>query len=264
MKTIPHYNYTLLVCLFCGLIGFSGCSSKPYQTMFETKANTADGVARPFTIAGVYKIKPEDVLQVRNLQNIKFIMDDVNTSSSSSPTTAGSNATAQTYPVEQDGTVALPVIGSVSVAGLTRQEAAKAIADIYRKKLIKDPIIEVKIINLKVSVFGEVRTPGNYALVKDKTTLVDVLGQAGGITDKGNEKRVKIIRGGTENPQVTEINLSELESLTNPAVIMQNDDIVYVGQNKRAVRNDKIQNVSTIVQPTLLLLNTVLLLFTLK
>jgi polysaccharide export outer membrane protein len=90
------------------------------------------------------------------------------------------------------------------------------------------------------------------------------LGQAGGITDRGNEKRVKIIRGGTENPQVTEINLSELASLSNPAMVMQNDDIVYVGQNKRAVRTENIQSISTIAQPTLLLLNTVLLLFTLK
>jgi polysaccharide export outer membrane protein len=264
MATKIYLNYIKLICLFSGLIiGFSSCSNKPYQTLFEPNGKITANQPNNFTIAGAYKIKPEDILQVRNLQNIKFILEDVNTSSSSAQG-SGSNTAAQAYPVEQDGTVALPVIGHVAVAGLTRQEASKAIEDMYRNKLIKDPIIEVKIINLKVSVFGEVRSPGNYALVKDKTTLIDVLGQAGGITDKGNEKRVKIIRGGTVNPQVTEINLSELESLTNPAVIMQNDDIVYVGQNKRAVRNDKIQNISTIVQPTLLLLNTVLLLFTLK
>jgi polysaccharide export outer membrane protein len=262
MGTKTLYNYIKMFCLLGVLVtGFSSCSNKPYQTLFDGAATANQ--SNQFTIAGVYKIKPEDILQVRNLQNIKFILEDVNTSSSSTPA-AGGNSAAQTYPVEQDGTVALPVIGHVAVAGLSRQEAAKAIEAMYRDKLIKNPIIEVKIINLKVSVFGEVRSPGNYALVKDKTTLIDVLGQAGGITDRGNEKRVKIIRGGTENPQVTEINLSELASLSNPAMVMQNDDIVYVGQNKRAVRTENIQSISTIAQPTLLLLNTVLLLFTLK
>lgn len=251
------------ICIATGmLMVFSSCSYKPYQTLFEPNGNITSNQPNKFGNAGIYKIKPEDVLQVRNLQNLKFILEDAG---ASAPVTGGgSNATGQAYPVEQDGTVALPVIGHVPVAGLSRLEAAKAIEDIYRQKLIKDPIIEVKIVNLKVSVFGEVRAPGNYALLKDKTTLIDVLGQAGGITDKGNEKKVKIIRGGTDNPQETEVNLSELASLTNPALILQNDDIVYVGQNKRAVRNDKIQNISTIVQPTLLLLNTALLLFTLK
>jgi polysaccharide export outer membrane protein len=253
-----------MICVVSGIVmALSSCSYKPYQTLFEPNASATANQANNFVAAGIYKIKPEDVLQVRNLQNLKFILEDA-APSSAVTTTGGGNIAGQAYPVAADGTVALPVIGRVPVAGLTRQEASKAIEDVYREKVIKDPIIEVKIMNLKVTVFGEVRTPGNYALVKDKTTLIDVLGQAGGITDKGNEKKVKIVRGGTENPQIAEVNLSELQSLTNPAMILQNDDIVYVGQNKRAVRNEKIQNISTIVQPTLLLLNTALLLFTLK
>jgi polysaccharide export outer membrane protein len=263
MGKIAFCNYMKIICVVSGIVmAFSSCSYKPYQTLFEPNANITANQPNNFSAAGIYKIKPEDVLQVRNLQNLKFILEDA--APSGVVTTGGGNVAGQAYPVASDGTVALPVIGRVPVAGLTRQEASKAIEDVYREKVIKDPIIEVKIMNLKVTVFGEVRAPGNYSLVKDKTTLIDVLGQAGGITDKGNEKKVKIVRGGTENPQVAEINLSELQSLTNPAIILQNDDIVYVGQNKRAIRNEKIQNISTIVQPTLLLLNTALLLFTLK
>jgi polysaccharide export outer membrane protein len=257
-------NYINLIYIITGFtMLFSSCSYKQNQVLFERNPNNTDiPASNNFEDNGIYKIKPEDILQVRNLQSLKFILDDVGTAPGT--TQSGGNAAGQTYPVERDGTVALPVIGHVKVAGLTRYDAAKAIEELYGKKLIKDPIIEVKIINLKVTVFGEVKAPGNYSLVKDRTTLVEILGEAGGLTDKANEKRIKIVRGAPLNPQVTEINLSELESLSNPATILQNQDIIYVGQNKRAIRNEKIQNLSLIAQPALLLLNTALLLITLK
>ena len=257
-------NYINTVYIISGLIAlFSSCSYKQNQVLFERNPNNTEIPAQNnFDDNGLYKIKTEDILQVRNLQSLKFILDDVG--SSPGTTQSGGSATGQTYPVERDGTVALPVIGRVKVAGLTRYDASKAIEDLYGKKLIKDPIIEVRIINLKVTVFGEVRAPGNYPLVKDRTTLVEILGEAGGLTDKANEKRIKIVRGGPLNPQIMELNLRELESLSNPAAIMQNQDIVYVEQNKRAIRNEKFQNLSVVAQPALLLLNTALLLISLK
>jgi polysaccharide export outer membrane protein len=57
--------------------------------------------------------------------------------------------------------------------------------------------------------------------------------------------------------------MSDIASLSNPATVLQNQDIIYIGQNKKAIRNDKLQNFSLIAQPALLLLNTALIIFTL-
>lgn len=212
-----------------------------------------------------YKIQPQDILQVRNLQNISYISGENSVSTSGTSTSGGSqsNSNGQTYQVEEDGTVALPVIGRVPVAGLTRMEATKTIEDLYRKTLLKDPIIEVKIINLKVTMLGEVKAQGNFPLVKDKTTLIEMLGEAGGLTDKANEKNVEIIRGDENSPQVTVINLRDVSSINNPATILRNGDIVYVAQNRRAIRTDKVSTFSTLIQPILIVLNTALVIITL-
>ena len=117
--------------------------------------------------------------------------------------------------------------------------------------------------NLKVTLLGESKSQGNFILTKDKTTLVELIGQAGGLTEKANEKNIKIIRGSESNPQVTQINLDNIGSINDPNAILQSGDIIYIAQNRRAIRNDNLQNFSSIVQPAILLLNTVLLVFAL-
>ncbi|WPU92061.1 polysaccharide biosynthesis/export family protein [Mucilaginibacter sabulilitoris] len=84
-----------------------------------------------------YRIKPQDILQIRNLQSVKYIVDEA--PPAGNITTGGNATTGQTYQVEDDSTVALPVIGHVKVVGLTRAEAAKQIEALYRKSLLKDP-----------------------------------------------------------------------------------------------------------------------------
>jgi polysaccharide export outer membrane protein len=247
------------------LVLFSSCSYKQNQSFFERNTVAGDTFKRNSYTPAEYKVKPGDILQVRNLQNIKLITDDAATTTTTSQSSSGSAAQGQDYQVEGDGTIAVPVIGRVQVAGLSRLEVSKQLDELYRKNVLKNPIIEVKVINLKVTLMGEVKTPGNYPLLKDETTLVEVLGEAGGITDKGNEKKVKIVRGGgITDKQIIEVDLSDVAALSNPQTIMQNRDIVYVEQNRRTIRNEKLQNITTLAQPALLLLNTALIILTLR
>jgi polysaccharide export outer membrane protein len=251
--------------LFCGLFIVTSCSYKQDQLLFQEKNSIDSARQKNAVTLADYKIQPQDILQVRNLQNIGYITGDGGSSSTSSSGNGGqgSSGGGQTYQVEEDGTVALPVIGYVHVAGLTRMGATKVIEDLYRKTLLKDPIIEVKIVNLKVTLLGETKTQGNFPLVKDRTTLVEMIGEAGGLTDKANERNVQIIRGDQNNPQVIVVNLRDINSINDPSTILRNGDIIYVAQNKRAIRTDKLTNFSTIIQPALIILNTALIIYTL-
>jgi polysaccharide export outer membrane protein len=110
---------------------------------------------------------------------------------------------------------------------------------------------------------GEVKGQGNYQLVKDKTTLIELIGEAGGLTDKADEKNVKIIRGDEKNPNVVQVDLNNIGVINDPKMILQSGDIIYVSQSRRAARNDNLQNLSVVIQPALILFNTALIIFTL-
>ncbi|SDT52891.1 polysaccharide export outer membrane protein [Mucilaginibacter mallensis] len=262
--------FTYLV--FGTILILTSCSYKQDQILFEQRASLANTPKpKDSTALDSYRIKPQDILQIRNLQNMSYIVGDMGSQAASPTTTASASPSSsstspsqgQTYQVEVDGSVALPVIGHIPVAGLTRIEASNKIEALYREKLLKDPIIELKIVNLQVTMLGEIKTQGNYPLVKDRTTLVEMIGEAGGLTDKANEKNIKIIRGNPKQPEITEVDLGSITSLSNPATILQNGDIIYIAENKRAVKSDKLQSFSTVIQPFLLLVNTALIIFTL-
>lgn len=253
MRTLIYLSSYILI-----LFVLTSCSGKQYQSLFEQKTPNTDTLSQKNSAdLSSYHIKPQDMLQIRNLQNIRYVVDE-----SPSPTSGGGgggSGAGQTYQVDEDGSVALPVIGHVTVLGLTRGQAAKLIEDLYRKNLLKDPIIELKITNLKVTLLGEFKAQGNFPLVKDKTTLVEMIGEVGGLSDRANATNVKIIRGDQRNPQVTYINLRDIQSINDPRAILQNGDIIYASQNKRSIRNENLQNISTLTQPILLLLNTALI-----
>jgi polysaccharide export outer membrane protein len=256
-----HLNYTFLI---GGLLFIcASCSNRQYQTLFEQKKSIPDSSLQKVSdTLTQYRIKSQDILEIRNLQNSKSVVD-MNPSINASSSQGAASTQAETFQVEEDGTVALTGLGHVQVTGLTRYEAQKLIESLYHKVMLKDPIIALKIVNLKVILLGEVKAPGNYLLTKDKTTLVELIGEAGGLSDKANEKTIKIIRGTEKTPKVTEIDLNNIQSINSPNAILQSGDIIYVAQNKRAVRSDNLQNFSTIFQPALILFNTALILFTL-
>ena len=261
MRNLISIYFILFLIIFC-----TSCSDKQYQTLFES-TNKVKDTSRQNEDLNIdhYKIKSQDLLQIKNLQTNKDIVD-LNPQLSATPVSTGtSNTTVQNegYLVEDDGTVALTGLGRVQVAGLTRVEAQTMIQNLYGKEILRNPIIELKIINLKVTILGEVRTPGNYILTKDKTILIDIIGQAGGLTTNANEKNIKIIRGTGKNPKVNVIDLNELSSISSPDVLLQNGDIIYVAQNRRAARSNNLQNFSVIIQPILLLFNTALIVLTL-
>ncbi|GAA4093662.1 polysaccharide biosynthesis/export family protein [Mucilaginibacter panaciglaebae] len=253
----------LLILWFASVL-LASCSNKQDQYLFERKEAAAD-IKPADTIANItnYHIRPQDILQITNVQNNRSIIDQQAGAGSAqagqSLQTTGENGN-NNYTVDDDGTIGLPALGRIQIAGLTRTEARKRIEDLYGKEL-KHPLLEVKIVNLKVTVAGEVKSPGNVPLVKDRTTLIEVIGEAGGLTEKANEKMVKIIRT-NQHAKVDKLDLSNINTLSDSRIFVQNDDIIYVLQNKKAVRNNNLQNLSLVIQPFLLLVNTALIIYT--
>ncbi len=253
------------VALLSLILFFASCASRYNNALFTSKTDSVKKDTKAVFVIndsgnsnGMYKIKANDLIAVRNLQDIKAI-----TPSEGAGSQAGSSSSIS-YRVENDGSVALPVIGKVEVAGLTRREAAEKIQNIYKQSLLKDPIIDLSVINLKVTMLGEFTTQGNFLLEKDNTSLIDIIGQAGGITAKADAGKLKIIRGEKENPEIIYVNLKDINSLSSKKLILQNNDLIYLEPQSVYAKSERVQLFSSFVQPAIILLNTALLIFNLS
>ncbi|PYO17180.1 MAG: sugar ABC transporter substrate-binding protein, partial [Candidatus Rokuibacteriota bacterium] len=137
----------------------------------EERSKGHSGVAG---VDGDYKIGPEDVLDIAVWNN---------------------TAISRTVPVRPDGKISLPLLNDVQAAGLTPMQ----LRDVLTKKLVEYvPAPEVSVIvrevhSFKVSVIGEIKTPGRYEL-KSRATVLDVLAQAGPFSDFASRARIFVLR----------------------------------------------------------------------
>lgn len=129
--------------------------------------------------------------------------------------------------IPNDGTVRLPLVGVVKIAGLTENGAAEKLTNVY-KEYLKNPFTSVKILNQRLFVLGEVRRPGVVQVTNGTMSLFEALGQSGDLTDDAQRSNVKIIRGGLRSPMVKEINLADISDIKLTSLILQPNDIVYV------------------------------------
>lgn len=179
----------------------------------------ADSNAQKNTVSYRHRIKPGDRVLVNFLNNYDIGQAAFQSATSSANISNGERG----YLVNYDSSITLPLIGRTNIVGLTRLEAAKKLELEYGKFVI-NPIIEVNIASLSVTVLGEVLTPGKILLDKENTTLVDAIALSGGIKDSGKKKNIKIIRGS----EVIVVDLKRLSALSSKALIIQDGDIVYV------------------------------------
>ena len=111
---------------------------------------------------------------------------------------------------------------------------------------------------------GEVNTPGNFLLDRDKVHLLEIVGLSRGLTNNADPEKVKIIRGDIKNPEIIYINLKDLNALANDRLFLQNNDIVYFTPKRIYNVSEGLRNYTGLIQPALLLMNAAILIFTLK
>ncbi len=143
----------------------------------------------------------------------------------------------QYYIVDEAGDVELPVLGKVHVAGLTRTEAAEAVKRQLEAQVV-NPLVHLQLVNAKVSVLGEVKTPGQVPLHGDRMTILEALAAAGDLTPYGRRDNVLVTREVNGKLEVVRINLRSADLFASPYYYLQQNDVVYVAPNKvRAVNS---------------------------
>lgn len=147
----------------------------------------------------------------------------------------GNTTQRQFYTVRRDGTVEIPTLGPVYVAGLTREEVADKVKyELISSKLLLDPTVIVEFIDFGFSAIGEVGSPGRKEITVDRITLLDALALSGDLTIVGQRENILVLRtvDGVQTPYV--VDLTDKESLySSPAYFIRQNDIIYVEPNPK-------------------------------
>lgn len=133
----------------------------------------------------------------------------------------------QGYLVDQNGYIDFPVLGQLKVEGLTIEEAKGQIYELLQEYL-KDPVVEMRFLNLKITILGEVNIPGVQRLSNKRVTLLEALGMAGDLSDYANRNNVLVIREEEGRRTYTRLDLQSAEIFTSPYFYMQQNDMIYV------------------------------------
>ena len=181
------------------------------------------------------EIQPNDLLTITvsaaNIEAVQpFNLPVVSAPRIGEPGSVTGNMQMQSYLVDSDGNIEFPVLGTVHVAGLTRQELVEKLEEKI-SKYVQNPIINIKIINFQVTILGEVARPGTYTIPDERVSLSKALGLAGDLTIYGRRDNVLIIRETGETKEYKYVNLTDSELLNSPYYYLQQNDVVYVEPN---------------------------------
>jgi len=225
----------LIIALVSVTILLSGCGINS-NIMFKTKKNYPYEVDK--TIGNVeYRIAPNDIISFSVFTNDGFKLIDLTTNVQSLSTNQGggsfNNSNSTRFKVDIEGYVKLPIIGRVKIKDLTVRESEKMLEEKYSTYYNK-PFVMLDVVNRRVMVFPGTGGDGLVVtLENENTTLIEALALAGGVSERGKAKKIKLIRGDSRNPEVFLIDLSTVEGMKQTNLLLQANDIIYVEPAKR-------------------------------
>ncbi len=202
-------------------------------------------------------IQPKDMLSIvvssKNPELVvMFNLPVVSYQAGSEIVTSSANQRIMGYVVDNDGYIDFPILGRLKVSGLTRWELSEMIKGrLVSEGYLADAVVVVEFMNFKVSVIGEVNSPGTYSIEGDKVTVLQAISLARDLTIFGERENVTVIRERDGERVMYQINLCDVSMFNSPAYYLQQNDIVYVEPSevkaRQSTTDDKALRMTSIM-----------------
>lgn len=238
-------RFGLFMCRLCLVVvltgAFSSCISRTEIAYLQEQQDAARPVGDSLYDA---RIKPKDLLTITvntfdREASLPFNLMYPSNSPNGYSNTVG-EGTMQKYLVDNDGDIDFPVLGRIKVAGLTKKELEAYIRGRLNVYLKEEPLVNVRMVNYKISVLGEVAHPNTYIITNEKVNVLEALALAGDMTIYGKRKNVKLMREGESGErEVYTIDLTDKNLIHSPYFYLQQNDVLYVEPNKTKMRNSR-------------------------
>jgi polysaccharide export outer membrane protein len=213
------------------------------------------------------RIQPDDLLTIIVSADdpetaIPFNLSTISIPSSGNVNAAQGQQTIQSYLVDAAGTIDFPVVGKLTVGGLSRTEIMQLLESKI-SKYIKNPIINIRVMNFKVSVQGEVNAPGTYPVSSDRITLIEAISMAKDLTIYGKRDNILIIREVNGVKSYNRADITKADFIHSPFYYLAQNDVVYVEPNKARINGAAVgANTGVIISITSLLITVITLIVT--
>lgn len=158
------------------------------------------------------------------------------------------NAALAGYLIDPEGNIDFPVLGRLHIGGMTTTE----IRDMLTERLqthLKDAVVNVRFINFKITVLGEVNNPSTFGVSGERITILEAIGLAGDFTPYSDRDNVMVIREKDGERNFGLLDLRSPDVFKSPFFYLRQNDIVYVDpiKAKTATVRDPISEVLPIV-----------------
>jgi len=258
MNIFPRFFCLLSVIT---VLFLSSCAQKKdivyYQNIDQFATGTASASFEP-------KLQPDDLLMIVVSAENPEVAAPFNlyaVTIQSNLETAGNQPRLQTYLVDSKGEISFPVIGNIKLGGLTRSEAMvklKELLGVY----IKNPTVNMRILNYKITIQGEVTRPGTYPIQSERITLLEAVSMAGDLTVYGKRNNILVLREMDGKVTSTRVDLTNSNFINSPFYYLKQNDVVYVEPNKTKVNSSVIGPNITVAISAISLLITIIALTT--
>ncbi|MDR2131703.1 MAG: polysaccharide biosynthesis/export family protein [Odoribacteraceae bacterium] len=220
-----HVPGFLLIATFL----FAACGNSKQIVYFQDIDN-----ARPALHDTPYEavIRPNDNLHITVTSPVQpQAIDMFNTLNN----TANANMQAlaiQGYIVDNEGNINFPGLGKVHLGGLTKNAAIDSLQK-QISKYVTDPVtVNIRFLNYRITVLGEVNRAGTYIVENEKITLLEALGLAGDLTIYGKRNNVLIYREVDGKLHFHRVDLTSSKLFESDYFFLQQNDLIYVQPNK--------------------------------
>lgn len=143
------------------------------------------------------------------------------------------------YLVNSDGEIKFPVVGTLKVTGFSTKELTQHLTSVLDEYLVQ-PIVNIRLLNFKVTVLGEVKAPGSYPVSNERITIVEALGLAGDLNIQGNRNSVILMREKDGKRSFVTIDLTNKKLFDSPYYYLAQNDVLYVEPNKTKINSSAV------------------------
>ncbi len=206
-------------------LAMAGCTTKEDFVLFhDTNISTPDAQKNVLDLSSApryeYKIQPHDRISITMYNHPELGTTSV----------ASQKQDVSGVLVNSRGNVRLPLVKTIHIAGLSQTAAQKKVEKAYSAYL-EDAEVYLEVLNKRAYILGEVRKPGEVRLFNEKTTLLQLIAQAGDLTDAANRHAIVVLKARGNKVHTETVDLTGANSLRMASLMIYPNDIVYVAPN---------------------------------
>ena len=238
-----------------GALLFASCASRESIVYYQDIDQQTRVVGTHNTL-----IQPDDLLMIivsaQNPLAAEAYNLTANLSVDPDNQSAGGGCQQQLYLVDSEGYIDFPVLGRLLIGGKTKEQVSDEMHALIAKD-IKDAVINIRLMNYKVTVMGEVNRPGVHKINSERITLPEALSLSGDLTKYGKRDNILITRETTNGITTQRVDLTSTDFMQSDYFYLKQNDIVYVEPNKTRVNSSGVgPNISIYLTVISLLLTT--------